>query len=84
MLKEKIEDFIKKQFEELEDFTYELELEDNYVYINFTEILGLESKKEMAFKIIDDKLQYHSITYGWKVLDRGTNIKYFWIDLLSK
>ena len=84
MLKEKIEDFVKKQFEELEDFTYELELEDNYVYLNFTEILGHESNKEMAFKMIDEKVQYHSISYGWKVIDRGTNIKYFWIDLLSK
>ena len=84
MIKEKIEDFIKKQFEDLEDFTYEFELEDNYGYINFTQILGFESNKEMAFKIIDDKLQYHSMTYGWKVLERGTNIKYFCIDLLSK
>ncbi len=84
MLKEKIEDFVKTQFEDLEDFTYELELENNYGYINFTEVLGIESKKEMAFKMIDEKMQYHSISYGWKVLDRGTNIKYFWIDLLSK
>lgn len=84
MLKEKVENFIKNQFEELEDFSYELELEDNYIYINFSEVLGEDSKKEMAFKIIDNKLQYHSLTYGWKVLDRGTNIKYFWIDLLSK
>jgi hypothetical protein len=84
MLKEEIEDFIKKQFEDLEDFVYELDVEDNYVYINFTEILGKESKKEMAFKMIDNKLQYHSISYGWKVLGRGTNIKYFWIDLLSE
>jgi len=84
MLKEKIEDFIKNQFEDLEDFSYELDIEDNYVYINFSEILGKDLKKEMAFKIIDEKLQYHSISYGWKVLDRGTNIKYFWIDLLSE
>jgi hypothetical protein len=84
MLKEKIEDLIKNQFEDLEDFVYELDVEDNYVYINFTEILGKDSKKEMAFKMIDNKLQYHSISYGWKVLERGTNIKYFWIDLLSE
>jgi hypothetical protein len=84
MLKEKIEDFIKKQFEELEEFSYDLDIEDKYVYINFTEIMGKDSKKEMTFKIIDEKLQYHSISYGWKVLDRGTNIKYFWIDLLSE
>ena len=83
MLKVKIEDFIKIQFEDLEDFTYELELEDNYGYINFTQVLGVETKKEMAFKIIDNKLQYHSLSYGWKVLDRGSNIKYFWIDLIK-
>jgi hypothetical protein len=84
MLEEKIKDFIKKQFEDLEDFTYDFDIEDNYVYINFTEIMGKDLKKEMAFKIIADQLQYHSISYGWKVLDRGTNIKYFWIDLLSE
>ena len=84
MLKEKIEDFIKNQFEDLEEFSYELEFETNYVYINFTEILGKNLQKEMAFKIIDNKLQYHSLSYGWKVIDRGSNIKYFWIDLLTK
>lgn len=84
MLEKKIEDFIKKQFEDLEEFTYDLDIEDNYVYINFTEILGENIKKEMAFKIIDEKLQYHSLSYGWKAIEKGTNIKYFWIDLLSK
>jgi len=84
MLKEKIEVFIKKQFEDLEDFTYELDFEDNYVYMNFTKVLGGKTNKELAFKIIDNKLQYHSLTYGWKVLDASTNIKYFWIDLLAK
>lgn len=84
MLKEKIEIFVKKQFEDLEDFSYELDFEDNYVYINFTQVLGVESSKEMAFKIIDNKLQYHSMSYGWKALEYGSNIKYFWIDLLTK
>jgi len=84
LLEEKIKDFIKNQFEDLEEFTYDLDIEDNYVYINFTEIMGKDSKKEMAFKIIDNKLQYHSLSYGWKVLERRTNIKYFWIDLLSE
>lgn len=83
MLKEKIENFITKQFEDLEEFSYELDLEDNYGYINFTQVLGVQSDKEMAFKIIDDKLQYHSLSYGWKAIDIKNNIKYFWIDLLS-
>lgn len=83
MLKEKIEEFIKKQFEELDEFKYTLDIEDNFAYIEFTEVFDKNCQKEMTFRIIDDKLQYHSLTYGWKVLERGTNIKYFWIDLLK-
>lgn len=84
MLKEKVQYFIKIQLEDLEDFIYELDFEENYVYINFTQIFGNEISKEMAFKIIDGKLQYHSLSYGWKDMNKASNIKYFWIDLLTK
>jgi len=84
MLKQKIEDFAKKQFEDLEEFVYEITIEDGFAFIEFTQIPNKDYKKEMAFRIIDEKLQYHSFSYGWKVLEKGTNIKYFWIDLLCK
>lgn len=84
MLKEIMEEFIKTQFEELDEFIYTLDIEDNFAYLEFTEIFEETCQKEMTFRIIDDKLQYHSLLYGWKILNRGTNIKYFWIDLLKK
>lgn len=84
MLKEKIENFMKIQFEDLEEFIYSIEIEDSFAYLEFTEIFEENCQKEMTFRIIDDKLQYHSLNYGWKVIERANNIKYFWIDLLSK
>lgn len=84
MLKEKIQEFIKIQFEELDEFKYTFDIEDDFAYLEFTEIFDQSCQKEMTFRIIDDKLQYHSLSYGWKILDRGTNIKFFWIDLLVK
>jgi len=84
MLKEKIEEILKKQFEDLQDFSYSIDIEDDFIYIEFTQILGKDCIKEMIFRMIDKKLQYHSLSYGWKILDKDTNIKYFWIDLLNK
>jgi len=83
MIKEKIEEFIKRQFEELDEFKYTYDVEDSFAYLEFTEIFSKACQKEMTFRMIDNKLQYHSLEYGWKVLDRGSNIKYFWIDLLN-
>ena len=84
MSKEKVQLFIDEQFEDLDEFSFTLEEEDNYIYANFTEILTESCNKEMTFKVINDKLQYHSVSYGWKVLDVKKNFKYFWIDLLEK
>jgi len=84
MLKEKIEEFIKIQFEELDEFKFTSDIEDSFAFIEFREIFSKPCQKEMTFRIIDDKLQYHSLDYGWKVLNRGSNIKYFWIDLLKE
>ena len=83
MSKTKIEFFLSEQLEDLDDFSFNVEEEDGYIYTNFTEILGKSCNKEMTFKTIDDKLQYHSISYGWKVIDIKKNYKYFWIDLLE-
>ncbi len=83
MIKEKTQIFLKFLFEDLENFSYSIDFEENYSYINFTEILGVKCSKEMTFKVIDNKLQYHSITYGWKAIETKSNAKYFWIDLLS-
>ncbi|WP_121628463.1 hypothetical protein [Poseidonibacter antarcticus] len=84
MLKQKVEEFLKKQFEDIEESIYTIDIEDDFIFIEFTQILGEICKKEMMFRIIDENLQYHSLSYGWKVLNRGTNIRYFWIDLLNK
>jgi len=84
MLKQKVEEFLKKQFEDIEESMYTIDIEDDFIFIEFTQILGEICKKEMMFRIIDGNLQYHSLSYGWKVLNRGTNIRYFWIDLLNK
>lgn len=84
MLKEKIDEFIKIQFEELDEFKYTLDVEDSFAYIEFTEVFSKSCEKEMTFRIIDNKLQYHSLEFGWKVLNAGSNIKYFWIDLLKE
>ena len=84
MLEEQIKKFITKQLDDLDDFIYTLEEEDLYCYVIFSQILGENINKEMTFKMIDNKLYYHSINYGWKILSRETNNKYFWIDLITK
>ena len=84
MLKEQVKKFITKQLEDLDNFVYILEEEDLYCYVIFSQILGENINKEMTFKIIDNKLYYHSINYGWKVLSIETNNKYFWIDLVTQ
>jgi hypothetical protein len=84
MSKEKLQTFMDEQFEDLDEFSFTLEEEDKYIYANFTEILGKFCNKEMTFKIINEKLQYHSFSYGWKIIDIKKNYKYFWIDLLEK
>ena len=83
MSKAKVELFLKEQLEDLNDFLFTIEEEDDFIYVNFTEILSKSSTKEFTFKIINDKLQYHSLSYGWKVIDLKKNYKYFWIDLLE-
>jgi len=84
MLKEKALGFIKKQILDLNDFSYEVEEDEQFIHVIFTEALGKEIEKEFTFKLVNDTLYMHSISYGWKPVEKGVANKYFWIDLLTK
>ena len=83
MSKERIKDFIDKQFENLDDFSYKIEIDENYIYVIFSEILSENTNKEITFKLLDEVLYMHSVTYGWKPVEKGVANKYFWIELLK-
>ncbi len=83
MSKERIKDFIDKQFENLDDFSYKVESDENHIYAIFTEVLSEKVNLELTFKLLDDVLYLHSITYGWKPVEKGVANKYFWIELLK-
>ncbi|MDD4329044.1 MAG: hypothetical protein PHD79_03755 [Aliarcobacter sp.] len=83
MSKERIKDFIDKQLENLEDSIYKIEEDKNHIYVIFSEILNENTNKEITFKILDEVLYMHSISYGWKPVEKGVANKYFWIELLK-
>ena len=83
MSKERIKDFIDKQFENLDDFSYKIESDENHIYAIFSEILSENTNKEITFKLLDEVLYMHSVTYGWKPVEKGVANKYFWIELLK-
>ncbi|MBY0540537.1 MAG: hypothetical protein WCR78_09885 [Arcobacteraceae bacterium] len=83
MSKERIKDFIDKQLENLEDTIYKIEEDKNHIYAIFTEILSQKANIEITFKILDEVLYMHSISYGWKPVEKGVANKYFWIELLK-
>ncbi|PUE65786.1 hypothetical protein [Arcobacter caeni] len=83
MSKERIKDFIDKQLENLEDTIYKIEEDKNHIYAIFTEILSENANIEITFKLLDEVLYMHSITYGWKPVEKGVANKYFWIELLK-
>lgn len=83
MSKERIKDFIDKQLENLDDFSYKVESDENHIYAIFTEVLSQKVNLELTFKLLDDVLYLHSITYGWKPVEKGVANKYFWIELLK-
>ena len=83
MSKERIKDFIDKQLENLEDSIYKIEEDKNHIYAIFTEILSQKANIEITFKILDEVLYMHSISYGWKPVEKGVANKYFWIELLK-
>ena len=83
MSKERIKDFIDKQFGNLDDFSYKIEIDENHIYAIFSEILSENTNKEITFKLLDEVLYMHSVTYGWKPVEKGVANKYFWIELLK-
>ena len=83
MSKDRIKDFIDKQFENLEDVRYKIEEDTNHIYAIFEEILSKNTNKEVTFKLLDEVLYMHSVTYGWKPVEKGVANKYFWIELLK-
>lgn len=83
MLKEKVKFFLDKQLNEFDNITYSLDEDDEYLYVNFSQVLGEECDKELIFKLIDDVLYFHS-SLGWKAIEKGTLNKYFWIDLVKE
>ena len=83
MSTERIKDFIDKQLENLDDFSYKIESDENHIYAIFSEILSENTNKEITFKLLDEVLYMHSVTYGWKPVEKGVANKYFWIELLK-
>jgi len=83
MSKDRIKDFIDKQLENLDNFAYKIEEDENHVYAIFSEILSEDADKEITFKILDKVLYMHSITYGWKPVEKGSANKYFWLEILE-
>ncbi|BAK71964.1 hypothetical protein [Arcobacter sp. L] len=84
MSKDRIKDFLDKQLENLDNFNYKIDEDENHVYAIFSEILGKYTNKELTFKLLDDVLYLHSITYGWKPVEKGVANKYFWLEILNK
>ena len=82
MSKQKVKNFIDTQIENLEEFDYEIQIDENHVYAVFNIILGKKIDKEITFKILDGVLFIHSTTYGWKPVEKGIANKYFWIEIL--
>ncbi|MBP7741764.1 MAG: hypothetical protein KA073_00145 [Aliarcobacter sp.] len=80
---QRIKDFLEIQTIDLEEFNYKIEKEKEFIYVIFSLILGKEVDKEFTFKLIDNILFYHSINYGWKPIEKASNNRYFWIDLLT-
>ena len=83
MSNDRIKDFIDKQFENLDDFSYKIEFDENHIYAIFSEILSENTNKEITFKLLDEVLYLHSTTYGWKPVEKGVGNKYFWLELLA-
>lgn len=80
---QRVKDFLEIQTIDLEEFNYKIEEEKEFIYVIFSLILGKKVDKEFTFKYINNILFYHSINYGWKPIEKVSNNRYFWIDLLS-
>jgi len=81
-LKEQVQDFLDKQLVDFTNFRYEFEEDGEYLYVHFQEVLGEQVEVETTFKIIKDTLYFHSTSFGWKPVAKGSANKFFWIDLV--
>ena len=84
MIEKRVKDFLQESFLDLGDFTYTFEEDNKELIVIFTEIFTKPFDKELLFKEIEGVLYFHSISYGHKNIEKGQNIKYFWIELLSE
>lgn len=84
MIKEKVTEFLKNELVDFTNFRYEIEEEDEYLYVIFKEIFGEECEIETSFKMINDILYFHSTSFGWKAIQKGSMNKFLWIELLKK
>jgi hypothetical protein len=83
MLTERVKDFLDIQLENLNDFDYKLDNDENHIYVIFTKVLDKKMEKELTFKLIDNVLFLHSTTYGWKPIEKASLNRYFWLELLA-
>ena len=81
-LKEQVQDFLDKQLVDFTNFRYEFEEDGEYLYVHFQEVLGEQVELETTFKIIKDVLYFHSTSFGWKAVTKGSSNKFFWIELV--
>ncbi|MCT7909617.1 hypothetical protein N5915_08610 [Arcobacter lacus] len=79
----RVKDFLENELENLDNFSYTIDKDDNHIYVIFSIILGENSNKELTFKLLNNILYLHSITYGWKPVEKGSANKYFWIEVLK-
>ena len=83
-LEEKVKDFLDKQLVDFTNFRYEFEVDGEYLYVHFNEVLGEQTEVETTFKIIKDILYFHSTSFGWKPVEKGSQNKFFWIELVKE
>lgn len=79
----RVKDFLENELENLDNFSYKIDNDDNHIYAIFSIILDENSNKELTFKLLNNILYLHSITYGWKPVEKGSANKYFWIEVLK-
>lgn len=79
----RVKDFLENELENLDNFSYKIDNDDNHIYVIFSIILGENSNKELTFKLLNNILYLHSITYGWKPVEKESANKYFWIEVLK-
>lgn len=84
MIKQRVKDFLDKQLVDFTNFRYEFEEDGEYLYVMFKEAFGEQVDIETTFKIIKDTLYFHSTSFGWKAVDKGSGNKFFWIEITKE